>query len=339
MKRTRPEVLKLLLAVAALSGGPAWGADAPKGKGVEPPGGGGGGPGAGGSAEAAGSGATTSLRADAVGLGISGGLIDHAPGTRGKWWDVAATFETHGLLWKTNTGCGKCKLFDYGTASVGLNLTRNDRLRVRMGVFQWLLADEGESGFRGTDLNLSYRHVFHLPWELSLRATAAVSFPTGFYSQKAGLYVAPSLSAVLSKTWRGLTVEASTFGLYNAMKANATEGGNANTWALVSVTLEIAYAFWFHPALELGVDGYTGWTAHYFKPQNQEQPVQQSYGGEVYLRYTFPPLGGAHFDLTAALADGDPTLGYLSRNIDGFTHFFINHYSTFEAYGAINLRY
>jgi hypothetical protein len=69
------------------------------------------------------------------------------------------------------------------------------------------------------------------------------------------------------------------------------------------------------------------------------QPVQQLYGFEVFLRYSPPVFYGIHTDITVALAEGDPTLGYVSRNIDGIAHFFGNYYQNFELYGALSLRY
>lgn len=334
--------LVALAVCASLWGAPAQASEPQKGKGVEGPGsaGGGSGPG-GGSAEGPGSGATATagLRADVAGVATMGGLIDHLPGTRGKWWDVGASWETHGLLWRTNTNCGRCKLFNYASVYAGLNLTRNDRLRARIGMYEWLIADPGETGLRATDLNISYRHVFRLPWELTLRATAAVSLPTGFYSQLTTQVVAPSLGLALARSYRGLTVELSGFSAYFVVGDGAPHG-NSNTQALVSGSFDISYSFWFHPALELGVDGYTGFAWHYFAPPGQARtPPLQAYGGEIYLRYAPPVIKGIHTEITVALADGDPTLGYGLRNHDGINHLYLNYYSSLEAYGALAVRY
>jgi hypothetical protein len=278
-----------------------------------------------------------------------GSLFGSAPG---RWWNASVTWETHGLLWN-NTSAGARKLFNFLYASAGVSLTPHDEVKLRGGIYQFLIADEGESGIRSTDLTLAYSHTFALPAQLSLRASAAVTAPISFYSQKASLITAPTVTASLSRSYKGLSAELQVFGGLYFTRYTTTEGGAPNPRGVAGVSLDAEYAAWFHKALVVGVDAYTGYlwyqnvgtppVGQYFGAvQDQQftaQPVQQLYGGEIFVRYSAPTFHGVHADLTLALADGDSTLGYASLNIDGVSRVFVNLFSVFEVYGALSVRY
>src|SRR6516162_5564400 len=98
----------------------------------------------------------------------------------------------------------------------------------------------------------------------------------------------------------------------------------------------------FHEALTIGLDGYTGYTWVYDVHDTTVYPdgqpvgpgtptpyVGQVYGGEVYIRYAFPTFYGIKSDLTLAVANGDPALGYNSVLHDGIAHV----YGYFRLYG------
>src|SRR5258708_38569047 len=53
------------------------------------------------------------------------GLLDYAPGMKRKWFDIGASWETHGLLWQNNTNAGQRKFFNFAYAYASLNLTKN----------------------------------------------------------------------------------------------------------------------------------------------------------------------------------------------------------------------
>jgi hypothetical protein len=74
-------------------------------------------------------------------------------------------------------------------------------------------------------------------------------------------------------------------------------------------------------------------------PQFNGQPVQQAYGGEVFLRYSPPPFARIHTDISAAYAQGDPTLGYTSILHDGVSHIYPFWRQTSEFYFTIAARY
>jgi hypothetical protein len=74
-------------------------------------------------------------------------------------------------------------------------------------------------------------------------------------------------------------------------------------------------------------------------PQTDNQPWQQSYGGEVFVRYVMPEISGFKTDLTVALANGDPSLGYPSVLHDGVVHPYLLYYNSAEVYAALSARY
>ena len=74
-------------------------------------------------------------------------------------------------------------------------------------------------------------------------------------------------------------------------------------------------------------------------PQFDHTPVQQTYGGQVYLRYTLPAFGDLRSDVTVSYGQGDPTLGYTSVLHDGVAHGYFFWRTTSEIFAALTLRY
>lgn len=376
--RARRGLLALVpgvIVAAALWTNPAHALDVPKGK--EGKGGGGGRSAPEGSSATSGQVDSTVTSRLTGSLEEEAGLFDARPGMRRKWFDVGIGFETHGTLWcpgydNCASNAGARKLFNYFNGYASLLLTRNDRIRLRAGFYEFLLADQGESGVRATDLSLSYSHLFRLPSYFSIRGTAALTAPVSFYSQKASLITSPSasVSALYSHPRAGVSVDLSGFGSAYVHKCSSAGGYNCNApggapnpIGLVGGSLELSYAFWFHKPLAVGTDGYVGWLWFHDVQSSKptidctgtgqpcdtngttqdatfpKQPVQQVYGFEAFVRYSLPAFKGIHADLQVAVAEGDPTLGYVSRNIDGVAHFIGNYYQNFEAYGAVSARY
>src|SRR5262249_25983476 len=69
------------------------------------------------------------------------------------------------------------------------------------------------------------------------------------------------------------------------------------------------------------------------------QPILQTYAGEIFARYVLPPITGVRSDVLIALANGDPTLGSVSVLHDGVGHIYAGFRQTAEVYGALTLRY
>jgi hypothetical protein len=74
-------------------------------------------------------------------------------------------------------------------------------------------------------------------------------------------------------------------------------------------------------------------------PTFANQPIQQSYGGEVFVRYELPTFTGIKSDISVAYAQGDPTIGYTSLLHDGVGHAYLGYRQTSEVYASLGLRY
>lgn len=291
---------------------------------------------------------------------------DTASGQRAaeKPWEVSATYELHRLLRQQDLGGAAVnKVFDLLYLAGRYALTDHDSILISAGVTQGFLADTGESGFRATDIALNYAHTFDLPEKFRLRTSAGLTAPISFYSQLASNITTPSVGVSLSRRFGDLSVSASLRGLYfwDKYTSQAEIGGGTNTgsgqpntkWA-AGGSLTAEYDMPFHRPLSAGIaltDSYV-WMYDVGQcpyqspcngavqdPQFSGQPMQQSYGGEVFVRYTMPELVGFKSDFTLALANGDPNLGYPSVLHDGVVHPYLLYRDTAEVYFALEGRY
>jgi hypothetical protein len=69
--------------------------------------------------------------------------------------------------------------------------------------------------------------------------------------------------------------------------------------------------------------------------QGTGQPIQQSYGGEIFARYLLPEVAGFRSDLTVAL--GNPNPNFVLH--DGVQHLYPFYRDTAEFYVALGGRY
>jgi hypothetical protein len=147
-------------------------------------------------------------------------------------------------------------------------------------------------------------------------------------------------------------------------------GANPNPRGSFSMALNADLAMPFHEPLSVGLSMYTGWTWFYdvcngpgsmsglssaigmpvpmgtctlpSVAQPDGQPFQQSYAGEVYIRYALPVLGGFKSDVSFAFApNGDPTMGMASlMHGTGVLHAYPFYYrQTAEVYFGLTGRY
>ncbi|HEY8091449.1 MAG TPA: hypothetical protein VIF09_26475, partial [Polyangiaceae bacterium] len=133
-----------------------------------------------------------------------------------------------------------------------------------------------------------------------------------------------------------------------------TAGGQPNPKWRAGGSLTAEYSMPFHRPLSAGLAVTDSYIWYYDvgqcpqgstcngavqDPQFGNQPTQQSYGGEVFVRYVMPDLGGFKSDITVALANGDPSLGYPSVLHDGVVHPYLLYRDTAEVYAALSGRY
>src|SRR5438477_209938 len=98
--------------------------------------------------------------------------------------------------------------------------------------------------------------------------------------------------------------------------------------------------------LGVGLDAYTGYS-WYYSPHGTlasdyygtvsdatypSQPVQQSYGGELYVRYAVKPIYGVKVDVMFVFVDGDLILGYSLCLYDGQSYFYVFYWYIVELY-------
>jgi hypothetical protein len=295
-----------------------------------------------------------------------------------KSWEAGGTFETHRLMRQDFNleGAGAVKVFNALFAVLKYSITDKDSLALSGGGFQYFLADSGEPGFRAADLSLAYTRLVLLPKDFRLRASAGLTGPISYDSRLARNITTPSLSAALSRKFGDLSLEARVSGRYfldeqstanSQGDAQGPGSGAPNVRYTIGGSLSAEYDMPFFRPLSVGAavtdiyiwyysgvgrcpaNGGTGLAMGNVtdpnscqtttNPTTDNQPIQQSYGGEVFARYTMPDLAGFKSDLTFVVANGDPSLGYASAIHDGVVHPYLLYWNTAEFYLALGGRY
>lgn len=277
-----------------------------------------------------------------------------------KPWEVGGVFETHRLFIQTDlAGAGNNKLVNYLHLYGRWDFGKWDAIELRGYVYERFLADPGETGLRFDDTVLHFSHRFQgLPDMFGLRAYVNVTAPTSFYSQLMSLYTAPRLGVEASfhkgRFSASILAYAETF----ITKYRQMEGGNPNPWLHGALYLDAVYRLPILASqgepLSVGVvlTGHRTWMREAGGGGTQPnllgvqldatydtQPVQGSYGGDVYVRYQLPNLGGFRSDVSVAYAQGDPTLGFTSSMHDGVTHTYFFWRQSSQLFLALSGRY
>jgi len=293
-----------------------------------------------------------------------------------KPWALSVGMEYHRMFIDNPNGGDKANTnLLYYYASFRWAFTKHDKVSVRFGLAEHFLADQGETGVRTDDIGIGYGHDFTLPWELNLGTSVSFNIPLSYYSQLMGLITAPGAALDLSRKFGPLSASVRAFGgvfiqRYDSMGSSSTMtyagagdlAGVPNPKARLGFAADISLDVPRVDGLSVGVDAYTGYAwfyaPHYnstfFQNQMYEgdpgiagngtypgsvQPATQSYGGEVYVRYNLPEVWKIKSELSAVLADGDPTLGYNSVLHDGVGYFYLYNFHTAEFYVSLSARY
>ena len=275
-----------------------------------------------------------------------------------KKWEVSAEYEVHRLVRQSDLGGAAAnKLLNVIGAGAEYDFDKWNRVQLRTWLLERFIADQNETGLRMEDLILSYTHYMPLAWQMTLKPGVWVTAPISFASQKESNITSPRVYVSLEKYFgRYLRVEPRTAAdAYIDRYRTPDGGGNPNAKYRLSVGLSIEYSMPFHPPLSVGMDAITGYNWYYDvqnsqtnpggvhvqnNPNDTQQPIQQTYGGEVFVRYLLPGWGGFHSDVSVAYAQGDPTLGYESANHDGLGHVYpFGSRRPAEFYATLSLRY
>jgi len=273
-----------------------------------------------------------------------------------KPWEIDADFETHRMIRQDDLeSFGQDKVFNALGIFASYSLTDNDRIGLREFFIEHFIADQGESGIRADDVTATYTHTQKLPKDFRLGISFALSAPTSFTSQKEGLITAPSLAINLSKRiGRYVSLSARGGAVFFIDKYREAEGGDPNAEFRMNFGLDAEVAMPFHEQLSVGISATTSYLWLYNvasgdpsvvatgvtqDPTFSTQPVQQSYGGEIYARYELPTLAGVKSDLALALAQGDPELGFTTELHEGIGYTYLFFRQTSEVYATFTVRY
>jgi hypothetical protein len=276
-----------------------------------------------------------------------------------KKWQLEAVWETHRMIRQEDVeGYAVNKTVNAAFLYARYDITKNNRLWLRGGVYERFISDDEETGFRTDDLVAAYRRLFPLPQKFTASATFQLSAPTSFASQKEGLITEPRLTLGVDKEIGPLTVIFRTYGAVHWMRYTTAQGGAANPkWVyLASLGLELkipylevitlgtslteAYSWLYEPGYVQNAPNSQRYGVSEDPNYGNKQPVQQSYGWEIYARYNAPVLAGFKSDLTVSYTQGDPTLGYTSALHDGSRHVYPLYWrQTSTVYAALSVAY
>jgi hypothetical protein len=285
------------------------------------------------------------------------GVARKGPPPPKKAWTVGGVFETHRMIRQDDLqGQARSRAMNFLYLFGGYGLSNYDRIQFRTGVFQRFIGDQGETGIRMDDFEPMYTRIIPLPWKLTARTSGSVILPTSYESQRADLYCAPRILTQLDRRFGTLNI---TFRNSNAVwlhKYKASPGGDALPLFSISGSLNAEYAMPFHEQLSVGIIGFSGATFNH-DPTNGDdpnvkrfgavndpqygntQPVQNSYGGEVYVRYILPEVTGVKSDFTIGYANGDYAVGYMRGNRDGVNRVYGFWRTNAEVYAELGIRY
>jgi hypothetical protein len=278
-------------------------------------------------------------------------------GATPKVWEVGATWETHRVI-RQSESAGANKNLNVLAGYVRYDITDKDRIRLNAYLNQRFIADDGETGVRFDDLVLQYRRTIPLPEQFTMFALGQVTAPTSFDSQKSGLITAPRVTLSLEKLFgEYVTTSVRVGGTGYVTKYRSYEGGRPEPKFGLSAGADVEVAMPFHKPLSFGAGVGTSYSWFYQPnstndPNSQvqalgttadtqftDQPIAQSYFGEVFARYILPNIVGVKSDVTIAAANGDPSLGSVSVLRDGVAKFNLAYRQTAEVYGTLAIRY
>ncbi len=276
-----------------------------------------------------------------------------------KPWNVGTIFETHRLLRQDDLGgAARNKAYNYLYLYASWMPTPKDQIQVRGGFYQRFLADETETGIRTDDMQLAYTRTVPLPWELMLRPSVAHLFPISFESRMMGMISSPRASVSLMRNFldNNLNVNLRVGGAGYIQKYKSAPGGSANPYASTNIGVGVNYSMPFHNSLQVGANAYTSYYFNHevegglqdnvsgqFKnapigvskdTQFADQPMQQTYGGEVYVGYQLPNLMDAQSNVQLSLAQGEPNVIH-----DGARHVYWMFRRSAQVYLALQVQY
>jgi len=292
-----------------------------------------------------------------------------APGgaTNNKNWQVRATAEYHHLIRQNDLSTGPSSSPDTGDAANKNVLyyllgaywepTPRDRFTVQWGVYERFLADQGETGVRSDDAAIAYTRIVPLPEKVTLRIQPRVDIGLSYESvMLSSLIAAPRLGFSVDRDFGPLNLYALTYGYVYLERYTSYAGGSPNPQSSIAGLLEgtftvprykqlqigvlgVASTVWYHQVKDDGSNPTIAQYASTSDPRTPNQPFQNTFGAEIFARYTLPPVRGVTADVLVAYADGDPTIGYQDLLHDGVGRFNLFYRHVSEFYADLTFRY
>ena len=278
-----------------------------------------------------------------------------------KAWEVGLAFTTHRLIIQNDldsggpgapsSGVGADKMVNDYEGYVRYDITKHDRVSVRMYMYERFLADPGENGIRLDDMVFTYTHSFSLPRKFNLDVGFLLTAPTSYESYLAGTVTTPRLSVGVDRRFGALSLDARASIQYDIQTEESYgdgAGGSPTSLFHANIVADAELHLPFYEPLSFGIGAATGYTwYHNIAGQAQAvadsqfptQPVQQNYGGEAYVRYLMPSLMGFKPDLTLAYGMGDSSIGYSNILHDGVGHLYLAYRENSDVYLRLAVAY
>jgi hypothetical protein len=297
----------------------------------------------------------------------------------GKNWQVSGAVEYHHLLQSDfapgmavggppDPGNGLNQNVVYYDVSGYWEPTPLDRIWAEWAFVQRFMKNSGEDTCPSTgpdDGIVAYRRTVPLPWGATMRVQPRVDVGLSCESiQYESLFAAPRLGVSLERDFGPVNVSLETHGYWYIVKytsyggpsGNGLAGGLPTPEASLHGVLRVFVTMPFYKPLSAGVLATAAATWYHqvqgtnasvqqfgttSDPFVSDQPFQNTYGGEIFARYTFPTVNGVGSDLEVAYAAGDPSVtGYQSLLHDnGRASFDLFYRSVSEVFTALTVRY
>lgn len=297
----------------------------------------------------------------------------------GRAWQVSAGVEYHHLLQSDFApGAPVNGPPDVGNAlnrnallydvSASWDITAVDRVWAEWGFVQRFIKNSGETlcPESGPDDGIvAYRRTVPLRRGFVLRVQPRIDLGLSCESWRyESLIAAPRLGVSLEREFGPLFVSLETHGYWYLEKYTSYTGpggddlgGGAPTpltslHAVLRVyapmpffrrlgvgLVATAATYWYHQVGGSNASSESMGSAR--DPLVANQPYQNSYGGELFVRYVLPTVSGVHADILVVYADGDPTVtGYQGLLHDnGRASFNLFYRNVSELYTALTFRY
>ena len=252
-----------------------------------------------------------------------------------KLFQIQTIYEVHANLISDDRSANDW--WSWWLVKGNINLTRNDRVSLRMDLVQRYIADPGENGLWFGDLRFYYSRKFQIPLTDEIiipgQATLYLTAPTSRQSRARDYTTRPTGILTVVPNYGPLTLVANGYFRYSfATHAESTEG-DPNTQLTTGYDLQLIYAplDWFAPSF--------AWQYVWHKPYDLKYADnsgnwESEYYFEFALNFTIPmPEAFPTLDVSLAYGQG------ANVKEDGIYRTYFAKRDQSEIYLGLNLSY